>query len=57
MKAPLHPRIRSRIRLGLLVGPDGAPDPFTVKLRWKLLRRDREAIRSELKNLPEGDAA
>ncbi|MBN2759484.1 MAG: hypothetical protein JXQ79_03205 [Rhodobacteraceae bacterium] len=57
MTRPLHRCIRARVRLGLLVGPNGAPDPLTVRLRWSILRRDRAARIAELKQLPGGDAA
>lgn len=40
---PMHRRVLARIRLGLLVGPDGPPSLFTIRLRWHLLQRDRKA--------------
>ncbi len=61
MARPLHPRILARIRAGLIVGSDGAPDPRTIRLRWRILIHDRTARRAEsraaLKSLPDGDAA
>ena len=47
----------SRARLGLLVGPSGAPDALTIRLRWSILRRDRAARIAEITQLPGGDAA
>lgn len=62
---PLDPRIRSKLRASLIVGPRGAPDERTRRIRWAILSCDRAArlaqaqtdARAALKSLPDGDAA